>query len=60
MYNTCLYLEVGVQMIGYMCSIIINYFGFVNAFVGLDVLIGVSVVISAIAVIYKLGHVKQL
>lgn len=59
MHNTCVYMEVGVQMITYMCGIIINYFGFVNAFVGLDVVIGVSIVIAALAVIYKLGHVKQ-
>lgn len=60
MHNTRVYMEVGVQMITYMCGIIINYFGFVNAFVGLDVVIGISIVIAAIAVIYKLGHVKQL
>ena len=47
-------------MITYMCGIIINYFGFVNTFVGLDLVIAVSIVIAAIAVIYKLGHVKQL
>ena len=46
-------------MITYMCGIIINYFGFVNAFVGLDVVIGFSIVIAAIAAIYKIGHVKQ-
>lgn len=47
-------------MIGYMCSIIINYFGFVSAFVGLDVVAGISIVIVALAVIYKLGHTKVL
>ena len=47
-------------MIAYMCGIIVNYFGFVSAFVGLDYVIGVAVVIAAIAAVYKLGHVKQL
>lgn len=47
-------------MIAYMCSIIVNYFGFVNTFVGLDYLAGVALVIAAFAVIYKLGHAKQL
>ena len=47
-------------MIAYMCSIIVNYFGFVGTFVGFDYVAGVALVIAALAVIYKLGHVKQL
>lgn len=47
-------------MIAYMCGIIINYFGFVNSFIGLDFVIAVAVVVSALAFLYKLGHVKQL
>ena len=47
-------------MISYMCGIIVNYFGFVDSFVGLDYVIAVAVVVSALAFVYKLGHVKQL
>lgn len=48
------------QMISYMCGIIVNYFGFVDSFVGLDFVIAVAVLISALAFLYKIGHVKQL
>jgi hypothetical protein len=43
-----------------MCGIIINYFGFVDSFVGLDYVIAVAVVVAALAFVYKLGHVKAL
>lgn len=47
-------------MISYICGIIINYFGFVNSFIGLDFVAAVIIVVAALAFVYKLGHVKQL
>lgn len=47
-------------MISYMCGIIVNYFLFVDSFVGLDFLIGCAIVISAWALVYKLCHEKTL
>lgn len=47
-------------MISYMCGIIINYFGFVDMFIGLDFVIAVAIVVSAMAFVYKLGHAKTL
>lgn len=47
-------------MIAYMCGIIVNYFGFVNSFVGLDFVAGVALVLAGIAFVYKLGHSKTL
>lgn len=47
-------------MIAYMCSIIVNYFSFVDTFIGLDFVAGVAVVLAAIAIVYKLGHTKTL
>lgn len=48
------------QMIAYMCSIIVNYFGFVDTFIGLDFVAGVAIVLAGIAFVYKLGHTKTL
>lgn len=54
-------MEVGDKiMLSYMCDIMVNYFGFVNTFVGLDFVIGVSLAIAGVAFVYKLGHVKNL
>lgn len=47
-------------MLAYMCNIMVNYFGFVDHFVGLDFMIGVVIVITGVAFVYKLGHVKNL
>ena len=47
-------------MLAYMCDIMVNYFGFVDCFVGLDFMIGVALAIAGVAFIYKLGHVKNL
>lgn len=47
-------------MFSYMCDIMVNYFGFVDTFIGLDFVISVTLFIAGIAFIYKLGHVKNL
>lgn len=61
MHYTCLYLEVGDKiMLSYMCGIMINYFGFVDSFIGLDFVIGVALAIVGVSFVYKLGHVKNL
>ena len=61
LYYPRLHLEVGDKiMLSYMCGIMVNYFGFVNTFVGLDFVIGVALAIAGVAFVYKLGHVKNL
>ena len=40
-------------------NVLVNYLGFVNAFIGLDYIIAMMCLIAGIGFIWKLGHVKS-
>lgn len=46
-------------MIELFTSVLVNYAGFVDSFIGLDYVVGFSVVVAAFAFIYSLGHKKS-
>lgn len=41
-------------------NVLVNYLGFVNAFIGLDYIIAMMILIAGVGFLWKLGHVKSL